>query len=388
MAALRKVLSKSLSEKGVISIKSGKASDLDADHGDVDEGLSALKGAFVVARETPVAHEPSEGAFDDPAVRLDGESFLFGRRANDLHAQERTQQPYGSSEVLAAVARVRPELAQAAETTRETFDQRCPAGAFGRVRRRHQDAQEQSEHIDDDVPLAPFDFLGSVVADGAAVRVALDALAVHDPCGGAGFTSRFLAHPRAQRPVDPLPYFLMDPFTKDVKDCLPRTERSREIPPLAACFDDIENCIQNQPPIFRRASALGGARQQRFDDRPLGVGEIGVIMDVFHVLTRAALYKNKNFKPYVSTMKHFRSEIPAAPPVFNPETPFSDRLLGSQALGVIYHGRDEGQRLLPRSASSRLEAVVCGDCGFTSFYATDYKEIYEHFRNSHRDPDT
>jgi hypothetical protein len=58
--------SKSLTEKGVLSIAFG---------------------------ETSTAHEPSAGAFDDPTTGLGGEPGLVGGRANELHAEERAQRP-------------------------------------------------------------------------------------------------------------------------------------------------------------------------------------------------------------------------------------------------------------------------------------------------------
>ena len=54
-------------------------------------------------------------------------------------------------------------------------------------------------------------------------------------------------------------------------------------------------------------------------------------------------------------------------------------LLGSAEQTVRYDGQSTGQAFLPRVTTSRIVAVVCGDCGFTSFYSTNYKAIYRHF---------
>lgn len=46
---------------------SGESAEHEAYQGDIDPALGAGLGAFVVADETAVAHEPAEDTFDDPA---------------------------------------------------------------------------------------------------------------------------------------------------------------------------------------------------------------------------------------------------------------------------------------------------------------------------------
>jgi predicted nucleic-acid-binding Zn-ribbon protein len=59
-------------------------------------------------------------------------------------------------------------------------------------------------------------------------------------------------------------------------------------------------------------------------------------------------------------------------------------LLGSREQSVIYDGQGKGQAFLPKITKSNIVAVVCGDCGFTSFYSTNYKAIYRHFSDEMR----
>ena len=49
--------------------KSGQATDLDSDHGDVNECFCAGQGGFIVTNQSAVMHQPAERALDDPATR-------------------------------------------------------------------------------------------------------------------------------------------------------------------------------------------------------------------------------------------------------------------------------------------------------------------------------
>ena len=49
--------------------KSGQTAELNSDHGDINPGFGAGDRAFVVAHQSALVHQPTEGAFDDPTVR-------------------------------------------------------------------------------------------------------------------------------------------------------------------------------------------------------------------------------------------------------------------------------------------------------------------------------
>ena len=57
------------------------------------------------------------------------------------------------------------------------------------------------------------------------------------------------------------------------------------------------------------------------------------------------------------------------------------QILGSVQQSIQYTSETNGQKFVPRAASSPVEAAVCGHCGFVSFYATHFKAI----RNAHLD---
>ena len=63
----------------------GQSAEHEAYHGDVDPALGAGFGAFVVADEAAVAHEPAEGPFDDPAPGQDLEALGRFVAPDDLY---------------------------------------------------------------------------------------------------------------------------------------------------------------------------------------------------------------------------------------------------------------------------------------------------------------
>lgn len=69
------------------SEESCESAELNADHGQIGEGLGAGFGGFVIAHQTAVTHQPAKSALDHPAPRQHGESFAIIRALDDLHFQ-------------------------------------------------------------------------------------------------------------------------------------------------------------------------------------------------------------------------------------------------------------------------------------------------------------
>ena len=44
--------------------------------------------------------------------------------------------------------------------------------------------------------------------------------------------------------------------------------------------------------------------------------------------------------------------------------------------------KDSGLTFLPHVTSSRLNVFVCGDCGHTTFFSTNFQNFYQTFRES------
>jgi hypothetical protein len=103
-------------------------------------------------------------------------------------------------------------------------------------------------------------------------------------------------------------------------DGLPRRKVGRQITPRAATLDDIQEGIEDSPPIRRWASAWGGFGQHGFEVSPLGIRETGVIYGIFHALTEAAL-KMSRLNPRPLSTHH----CIIRPPISKPITPTSTR---------------------------------------------------------------
>ena len=56
--------------------------------------------------------------------------------------------------------------------------------------------------------------------------------------------------------------------------------------PLDAVFDHIEDRIQDASSVGGRSATFAGLGEHRFEERPLGVGETGVVGSDFHIAPR------------------------------------------------------------------------------------------------------
>jgi hypothetical protein len=84
------------------------------------------------------------------------------------------------------------------------------------------------------------------------------------------------------------PLMVVNPLPEDMIHGFPMGKVGGQVTPRAATFDQIEDGIDDAPPILGRASAFGGFGQHRFEVSPLGVGEVGVVSGDFHRPTGAA----------------------------------------------------------------------------------------------------
>ena len=124
------------------------------------------------------------------------------------------------------------------------------------------------------MPLAALDMFGGIVADGTAVAVGLDALAVEHGGGGTGWFALCRAAAGAQASVKHRPRVVGKPLPKEVVGGLPRWKVDRQQSPWDAAFEDIEDGIYDPSPIRRWSSAFTGFGEQGVEVGPLGVREI------------------------------------------------------------------------------------------------------------------
>jgi hypothetical protein len=144
-------------------IWSCQASEHDADHGEADESRGSPGIALEVAGQSAVAADPGQGSFDDPAFGQDDEAVQF-------IAFDDLQLP--GAGLCDGGGRLRPLVAGVGE---DAFDERehAPGATIENqsrtvpvlhVGRMNDDIQEETERIDEDVPLATRDLLARIKA--------------------------------------------------------------------------------------------------------------------------------------------------------------------------------------------------------------------------------
>ena len=137
-----------------------QSSGHDADHGEAEDAGDGPGMALEVAPEASVAADPGQGSLHDPALGQDDEAV-------DVASLDDLQGPAAC--VRDGLRHLGPLIARVADDALDEREQAPSlaqdlAGAvavldIGRM----DDAQEQAERIDEDVPLAPRDLLARVI---------------------------------------------------------------------------------------------------------------------------------------------------------------------------------------------------------------------------------
>lgn len=141
----------------------GQASEHETDHSETHEGGGSSGIAFDIAREAAVAADPCKCAFDDPA-------FGENDEAMQLAALDDLQGPGarlcdGCGERCSLVAGIGEDtLDEGEEAARAPIKDKPSAVAILYVGRVNDDVQQESERVDEDVPLAARDLLARIIA--------------------------------------------------------------------------------------------------------------------------------------------------------------------------------------------------------------------------------
>ena len=273
--------------------ESSQSAELNSDHGDIDPSLGTGGGGFVIAHQSPLVHQPAEGALDDPAASQYFEALGGIGAFDDFDGQFGTEALDPIGKVLAGVATVHPQDAQPREPAQNAAQKHLGSVALGGVGWGHGHAEHQPQSIHQQMAFATFDPLAGVIANGTTVTCRLHTLAVQN--GGGGPTALVVGfpHEQAQGIVERGPLMVVNPLPEDMIHGFPIGEIGGQITPGAATLDQIQDGIHDAPPIFGRASAFGGLGQHRFEISPLGVGEVGVVGGDFHRPTGAAANESR-----------------------------------------------------------------------------------------------
>ena len=138
-----------------------QAFEHDADHGETDEGCDRSRVALEIAGEASISADPGERPLDDPSFWQDDEAVEIGA-LNDLE--------FPASRSGDSLRHFRPLVSGVGE---DPLDEGKapprPAQQIARcvtvlkVGRQNAHAKEQTERVDENVTLAPGDFLARVI---------------------------------------------------------------------------------------------------------------------------------------------------------------------------------------------------------------------------------
>src|SRR5215210_2048074 len=153
--------------------------------------------------------------------------------------------------------------------------------------------QQQTQGIDDDVPLAAFHFLMRIDARRSTSFGRFHALTVDDRRARVGLFAHTTPDFLAQCVIDTAPGAITRPFAEVVVDVAPAGEVMRQEAPLDASpveiEDSVDDCAQIDGSFAARTGWLG---QQRGDDLPFTIGHITGIAPTpsFHRWRRLLLH--------------------------------------------------------------------------------------------------
>src|SRR5208337_2541405 len=269
--------------------ESSQSAELDSDHGDKDPGFGTGLGGRRIIKKTPLAHQPAEGAFHDPAARQHFEAHRGIGAFDDLDRQLGAESLDPVGERFAGVAAIYPQDAQPGEPAQHPAQYHLRSVAFSGAGWGHSHAEHQSQSVHQQMSLASFDPLAGVIAHTATVTSGLHALTVQNRRRRPAALALSMPYECAQRVVERGPLMIVNPLPEDMVNRFPSGKVAGQITPWAATFDDIQDRIQDAPPIYGWASAFGWFGEHRLEVCPLGIRETGLIYGVFHAPMEAAL---------------------------------------------------------------------------------------------------
>lgn len=248
-----------------------------ADICDEDPCLGGSNGSFEVLCEPAASSEPGECPLDHPTARQDLEAFGAVGTLDDFE-RELADLLQGSPQLRPGIAAIGEDMAQPRPALEDRFQDGGRSVAVLNVGGMDDQPDHEAERIDDDMPLAAHDLLARVKATYSTAFGGLDRLAVDDAGTGAGLFAFALACHHHQFIVDGAKPTLVTPAVEIFLHRRERRKILRQEPPRAARRRHIQKRVHHlaQRRLARPTDAVR-RRHQRFDQRPLRVGQIACV---------------------------------------------------------------------------------------------------------------
>src|ERR1051326_3088903 len=248
--------------------------------------LTRLRQMFIVLTQTPVSSQPSEGAFHHPTHRQGRKTFLAFRLALHFQPIRSVMYPQPLVQIIVVILVVAEHDFQAGEVPaphpRKHFRGRT---AIIDVGRRHDHGDQKALHIDEDVPLAPPDFLAAIRAALRPPFGGLHRLAVDGGGTGSRVPTALAAELNAKGVEEALPSAVAGPRLEIVVHGLPGGEVMGQGPPAPAFADMVEQGVEDEAHgVLPRPAPGTSGRNQGLKQSPLLICKIAGIGFVSHAL--------------------------------------------------------------------------------------------------------
>src|SRR5579875_270534 len=238
------ILLESVSELRSPRAERSQASQKESDRSNLDQGFAAGRQALIIASQTPVPDQPAQSAFHFPSVPLDLEA---SREANQFAIDDGpwvrfghnfgvpTQMHFDPGNERPSRAAVSEQMRKARETASQLLQEQGSLSTIDEPSRMNLDGEQQSEGINQNMPLATIDFFSAIKAAFAAShRTGLDRLAIDDGSPRFGIATCLGSHMFTQGSHGLLPGAIQLPLTEVILDRFSVGQIMGHLPPRTA----------------------------------------------------------------------------------------------------------------------------------------------------------
>src|SRR6266516_1516392 len=144
---------------------SRESTQLNPKHREMNPSFSARLRAFVISHKASMSHEPAKGALDNPPARQHRKALGRLRALDDFHFELGPTFLHPGLEVLSRIAAINPNLSHLGEPSCNPLENLLSPVSFRTTGRRDDHAQQQSQSIHQNVPLASVDLFACIKAN-------------------------------------------------------------------------------------------------------------------------------------------------------------------------------------------------------------------------------